>query len=249
MNILLLFPSELIAGSGGHYLLKRDDSRAVHVERILKLNSGDKIRAGIANGPAGFARILEMSDSGLLLGFEPEAESSHPHVFSVELLVGQVRPICAKRILREAAMLGVSVISFTGTDLGEKSYREAGLWSSGEAYRYILDGVVQAGATQIPLLRLFDDVRSCLEADTGPGPGGENMSRIVLDNVSEGVPLASLSGRLPAVIAIGSERGWSGRERNLFREGGWQFARLGARILRTETACAAALSIMLADFR
>ncbi len=240
MNILLLFPSDLLPGGSGHYLLKRGDSRAGHIERVLKLNRDDEIRAGIADGPAGFARILDISEAGLLLAFEPEAEGPHPHAFPLELLVGQVRPICAKRILREAAMLGVSVISFMGTDLGEKSYREARLWSDGEADRYILDGVVQAGATRIPLLHLFDDVGSCLE-------GVSAGNRIVLDNVSEGLPLSALSGRLPAVIAIGSERGWSGRERKLFRDGSWQFARLGSRILRTETACTAALSIMLAD--
>ena len=50
----------------------------------------------------------------------------------------------------------------------------------------------------------------------------------------------------PCVIAIGSERGWSLSERNLFRSTNTQLCHLGERVLRTETACVASVSIIKA---
>ena len=48
-----------------------------------------------------------------------------------------------------------------------------------------------------------------------------------------------------AVLAVGPERGWSHRERGILAEHGFTPVRLGERILRTETACAAGASLML----
>ena len=47
----------------------------------------------------------------------------------------------------------------------------------------------------------------------------------------------------PIAIALGPERGWSAAERSLLRAGGFELAHLGARVLRTETAAVAAISI------
>jgi RsmE family RNA methyltransferase len=49
-----------------------------------------------------------------------------------------------------------------------------------------------------------------------------------------------------AVLAIGSERGWSDRERDLFAVSGFARLSLGTRALRTETACIAATVLAIA---
>jgi 16S rRNA (uracil1498-N3)-methyltransferase len=291
MNILLLFPEDRYAGDHGLFIIPLADPRAEHMLNILKLSPGDELKAGLVNGPAGTGKIEKISGDGIILTFRcgpaettgpagkelPGAESSR---LRVELIVGQVRPICAKRILREAAMLGVSSITFIGTDLGEKSYRDAKLWKHGEAERYILDGVVQSGTTRLPLLQFFRSTDHLLEGlgkledplgleglreleglpeledlpqSDEPGRGKEKSLRIFLDNVVPGRALSSIviehfgrKGWAGVVrIAVGSERGWSDRERSLFLDGQWSPASLGGRILRTETACTAALSLLL----
>jgi 16S rRNA U1498 N3-methylase RsmE len=64
---------------------------------------------------------------------------------------------------------------------------------------------------------------------------------IAADNVRpEGAMSRTASTRRPVVLAIGSERGWSDRERDLFEEAGFLRLSLGSRALRTETACVAA---------
>jgi 16S rRNA U1498 N3-methylase RsmE len=64
---------------------------------------------------------------------------------------------------------------------------------------------------------------------------------IAADNVRpEGAISRIASTRRPVVLAIGCERGWSDRERDLFEEAGFLRLSLGSRALRTETACVAA---------
>jgi len=46
------------------------------------------------------------------------------------------------------------------------------------------------------------------------------------------------------VLAVGSERGWSASERDLFRQSNFVLAHLGERPLRTETATIAAVSVV-----
>jgi RsmE family RNA methyltransferase len=49
----------------------------------------------------------------------------------------------------------------------------------------------------------------------------------------------------PLLCAIGAERGWTHRERELLTAQGFTLCSLGARVLRTETACTAAASLIL----
>ena len=158
--------------------------------------------------------------------------------------------------------LGVRRIIFTGTDTGEKSYRLSNLWKTGEYRRYLIDGAQQAGQTALPDVLFFPDVKHTLQA---LAPGGA-ADLLLLDNVS---PKGSLSGYTPPAaagapegiaasnasvsieaaadvfLAVGSERGWSDRERALFTEHGFTPVKLGERILRTETACSAGCAVLL----
>jgi RsmE family RNA methyltransferase len=47
------------------------------------------------------------------------------------------------------------------------------------------------------------------------------------------------------LAAIGSERGWTDRERDLLERAGFTLCSMGSRILRTETAATVASSIIL----
>jgi 16S rRNA (uracil1498-N3)-methyltransferase len=72
---------------------------------------------------------------------------------------------------------------------------------------------------------------------------------VVLDNYEAEASLPDVLPRsgASAVIALGSERGWSANERDIFRKNGWRLAHLGAQVLRTETACVAAVSVVSAQ--
>ncbi len=246
MNIIL-FESESIPA-----LLPLKDERAIHIVKILKLKEGDSVKCGLVNGPSGICRIESIGADGIALSWEKREEKKE--LYPLTLIVGYIRPISAKRILREAVSLGVERIIFTGTDTGEKSYRSSTLWKSGEYKRYLIDGAQQAGQTAVPEVLFYPDIKHTLQAlcvESG-------AELLVLDNVA---PEGSLSAYSPegtrsgmashppadvsAILAVGSERGWSDRERLLFKENGFTTMKLGVRILRTETACSAGAAVLL----
>lgn len=214
------------------------DFRALHVRKVLKLSEGGQFLAGVVNGSKGLATILSFNKESLVFRFQSEsaAQPLHP----ITLMVAQVRPICMRRILREAVSLGVASILLTGTDTGEKSYADAKLYTQGEYHSILLDGAMQSGETRVSEVHFASSVDEAIKTLSPEG------SRIVLDNTLQAASLACLSSlNLPVVLAIGGERGFSERERSLFLASGFQPASLGSRILRTETACVAGIALLL----
>ncbi|MFA5468576.1 MAG: RsmE family RNA methyltransferase [Sphaerochaetaceae bacterium] len=231
MNIILFeeFPPQNLIPNG--------DYRHHHIRKILHLSVGDKFRLGVINGPSGKATITAITKAGIAFTFQEESGSAP--LWDVSLLVAQVRPICMKRILREAVSIGVKeIITFT-SDTTEASYGKSKLYSSGEYWKYMVDGAMQAGQTAIGELKLEKDLKGILEKYSWSG-------KLVLDIAPQSKRFSALDvPKEPVVLAIGPERGWSSAERELFKAHEFQFCSLGERILRTETASAVALMLLL----
>jgi len=110
-------------------------------------------------------------------------------------------------------------------------------------------GAAQAFCTRLPEVTF---ARKLNDAIAGLSP---QAVRVALDNYESAASLAITLKLLatantaePAapsvVLALGSERGWTGAERDLLRTNGFALAHLGSRVLRTETACVAAIAIV-----
>jgi 16S rRNA (uracil1498-N3)-methyltransferase len=219
--------------------LPADDYRALHIKKVLRLKAGDRFTAGVINAQKGEATLLSMTAEEIVFSFQANGDE-RAGLYPVTLLVAQVRPISMRRILREAVSLGVGRLVLVSTDTGEKSYAQAKLYEEGEYRSILIDGAMQSGCTGVSEVSFCASVG---EAIAALSPEGE---RIVLDNKRVGEPLSTMTiaGR-PVVLAIGGERGFSDRERDLFEEHGFRFATLGRRILRTETAVSAGLAVLL----
>lgn len=240
----------------GNRFFPRGDDRYQHIRKVLKKGVGDSFFAGIVDGDEGTATITAMDDSGLSFDFVPEARARP--LPPVTMIIGFPRPIQLKRILRDVASLGAQTIVLAGTDLGEKSYRDSTLVDRGAARAALLDGCSQSGSSAVPRLEMLDSIdeairatRAATGASDASAQRGSAVQRIVLDVVNADCPLVDAPFGMPdaahpLVLAIGSERGWSERERALFRSEGFMACSMGERILRTETACVAALGIALA---
>ena len=224
-------------------LIPATDERAKHIVEILKLKVGDEFRMGIVNQSEGKAKVENITEEGVTISYEA---LSNPELYPVTLLCAQVRPICMKRILREAVSLGVGRIVLTGSDTGEKSYLSSNLYKTDEYKEYLLDGAMQSAHAGIPQVFFTNSVDGALKVLKDNGSlANETCSLIILDNVIGAVPLSSSTIKESAVLAIGPERGWSQRERNLLLENGFAPMLLGSRVLRTETACSAGLAVLL----
>lgn len=224
------------------------DERAQHIIKVLHKTTGDTFTAGIVGGASGVARIISIDDSGIFFDFTAAGDGKP--LSQLEMIIGFPRPIQLKRLLRDIAALGVGRVHLTGTDLGEKSYMQSTLVERGAAYKMLLDGTVQAGSTHVPELCLYKTLDECLDAAGNEGLllalDNINPSARLADAVKEGLKTgAAASSRV--IAAIGSERGWTDRERRLLEAKGFVRCGMGERIMRTETAATVAGAIILSE--
>jgi len=244
VNIILLEEHEL-----GRSLSRRDE-RTIHLLKVLHKKCGDEFEAGILGGIRGTGRIEKINLDGSIF---VTIHGSLPPVSRLRLrmAVSFVRPIQLRRLLRDLSNIGVSAIDLVGTDLGEKSYRDTNLLKDGGSRAALIEGAVQARDTQLPNLCVYGNIDEWLsvspwEKNNEDEIFSRNPLLLSMDNVRAEGSFFNLSPvNRPAVIAIGPERGWSDRERDLFERSGFLRLSMGERALRTETACVAAAALAL----
>jgi RsmE family RNA methyltransferase len=248
MNICLFEKNEL---EGPRPFLSFEDKRCSHILNVLHKQAGDTFTAGQIEGPSGIAKITGIDKSEKKLYFVFTADGNGKPLNPLKMIVGFPRPIQLRRLLRDVAALGVCQLYLTGTELGEKSYMQSELARPEKVRELLLEGSVQAGSTHVPEVFIHKSLKETLGAlsltcsDFAGGKDPQNL--ICLDNVTPKCALGDLefSKDLPVVAAIGSERGWTDKERELLEQAGFIRCGMGARIMRTETAATVAASIIL----
>jgi RsmE family RNA methyltransferase len=236
MNIILFEP-----GEAGQPLSKRDE-RTVHLLKTLHKRPGDSFDTGIVGGRLGAGKIESINADGSL-AYSLDLRADPPPRLPIRIAVGFPRPIQLRRLLRDLSNLGLLAVDLMGTDLGEKSYRDTRLLAAGGARAALIEGAVQARDTRIPALAVYPSLDDWLEK---AAPAFFGALLVAPDNERPAGAMADLSvRRQPAVVAVGSERGWSDRERLLLEQAGFARLSLGKRALRTETACVVAAALAM----
>ena len=234
MNIILFRKKELDQPISIH------DNRIRHVCKILNCKPGDKFDIGIINGVKGEAWIEKIQENQVILDYTLE-DKIQDQLYPITLLIGHSRPQSIKKILREVTALGVSKIIITGTDTGEKSYFQSSIWKDNKIQKYLIEGAQQAHSTLLPVLKKYDTLKKGLLHLS------ETPNKFALDNIRgyERLSALNIEYERQIILAVGSERGWSDRERELLQKQAFSLNKLGERILRSETAAVAATTIML----
>lgn len=216
--------------------LEAADPRAQHICEVLRAEVGTKVFIGFVNGQRARAEVASVEAGAVELNVL--ATEAAPPALPIQLLVGLPRPHTAKRILFEAASMGVQSLYFCETERGEPSYARSRLWTGDEWTERLRLGVEQSFGTHVPEVSIFPDLQTAISSLPGQG------CRIALDNYEAEISLGEgiSADAESAVLALGSERGWSPEERNTFRKNGWQLAHLGPHVLRAESACTAAVA-------
>jgi 16S rRNA (uracil1498-N3)-methyltransferase len=240
VNIILLEEHEL-----GRNLSRRDE-RTVHLLKVLHKKAGDTFDAGILGGMRGTGKIEKINFDGSIF-ISVQADEPSPPRMRLRVAVAFVRPIQIRRIFRDLSCMGVSAIDLIGTDLGEKSYRDTKLLGDGGAHTALVEGAVQARDTQLPVFTVFENLDNWLNERPWEKTGSMRIPLLhAMDNVrAEGSLFYVSPTSRPWVTAIGPERGWSDRERELFERAGFMRLSMGSRALRTETACVAAAALAM----
>jgi 16S rRNA (uracil1498-N3)-methyltransferase len=232
MNIVLFEADELTQ------ILQADDPRARHLVHTLKRTVGDSFDAAEIDGKRGKGVIRGIDESGIQIDFELTVDT--PPLYPVRLIVGLIRPVHAKRILKEAATLGVESIDFVVAEKTEASYAQSSLWKDDNRRSFLIEGAAQAFSTRLPATAIHQNLYSCL---SGLSPG---FHKAALDNYEAAGPISRFDPRGgPCALAVGPERGWSDGERRLLEKEGFVLYGMGQRVQKTETACISGLAIII----
>lgn len=237
MNLVLLEADE-VRGSGDVSLA---GSRAAHLLNVLHVQPGHQVRVGVLDGPRGTATVQSMEDGAVVLRCELEAQI--PPRPSIDLLLAVPRPKIMRRLWAQIAALGVGHISLTNAEKVKRNYFDTHILAA-ETYRPLLiEGLQQARDTRLPVVSVHRQFRVLVEdrLDDLFGPG----LRLVADP-SATRPITTAvreSGEGRMLLAIGPEGGWNAFEIFLLEAHGFQSVGMGARTLRTDTACVALLAL------
>jgi 16S rRNA (uracil1498-N3)-methyltransferase len=240
MNVILIGAEEI--DKNDQVVLQ--DRRSAHIINVLHGKCGDRVRIGILNGPLGLGRIIELTpgEKTARVVLKISVTGHAPELPMVDLILALPRPIMLKKILTQAASMGVGRIFLINAKRVEKSFFHATLLAESNYRSYLLQGLEQAVATKVPevfihnrfrpfvedhLPIVIDDYSHCIVAHPGAAP---------LHHVDR----HAIKGRV--LLAVGPEGGWIEFEIDKFRKQGFVAVGLGERILRVDTAVVALLA-------
>ena len=217
------------------------DHRAEHILSVLKSSPGDSLKTGIINGPVGRSKVLVVSDDSVVL--EITVEGDTPPRPQTDLILALPRPIMLKRILSQAAALGVARIFLIKANRVEKSFFHASLLQNNAWNVHLEHGLEQSVDTLLPEISVHKRFRPFVE-DFLPEISKDYPRRLVAHPEAQkklaDIVTLPLTDRV--LLAIGPEGGWVDFEINTFEKQGFQAFAMGPRILKVDTAVSALLA-------
>ena len=269
VNIILFDPTEI-----GKPLPRRDE-RTLHLLKVLRKKPGDSFDAGILGGNRGLGRIDAVRLDGSLvysldLREEPpprypvRAAVGFPRPIQIRRLLRDLSNLGLEAVDLIGTEMGEKSYRDTKllTDGGARSALVEGAVQARDTRIPVLSvyPCLEDWLAERPWDKPLPSSQAIPAAGiSAPGKtaspvwsvyAGGSLSRspllIALDNVRPEGALALLSALGQSIVlAVGSERGWSDRERDELEEAGFLRLSMGERALRTETACVAAAVMAL----
>jgi len=232
----ILFGSEEVQADGTVVL---SDGRAQHIRQVLGAPSGRSIKTGFINGLAGMSRILDVDGERVRL--LPEHTQPAPEPW-FDLLLAAPRPKVLKRLWPQLAALGVGRVVVVNAFKVEKCYFSS-QWLDSEHFRPLLiEGLMQAGLTRLPEVWVRPRFKPFVEDELDEMFPGS--LRLLAHPGAERSFFEPTDLQARPLLAVGPEGGWTEYELKALQTFGFRLFSLGERILRTDTACVALISVL-----
>jgi len=236
VNILLFTERDLIDATR----LRVADQRLAHLLDVHGARPGDTVRVGRVNGACGTGTITSIDDTHADL--ELALDKAPPDKLPLTLVLALPRPKMLRRILRTVGECGIRELHLINSYKVEKSFWQSPLLAPATLEDYLLAGLEQASDTMVPTCSLHHRFKPFVEDVL---PALCDRADAVVAHPGDHPILAAASGA-DMVMVIGPEGGFTDYEVRKCRESGCRPVSLGPRVLRVETAVAAALGVQLA---
>ncbi|HPJ42269.1 MAG TPA: 16S rRNA (uracil(1498)-N(3))-methyltransferase [Spirochaetota bacterium] len=229
MNQILLFPEDYI--SENRVILK--ERRLTHLLSIIKIKTGDRLKAGIINGMRGTAVVVEKSNDFAIL--ETSLDSPPPPSIPLTLVIAMPRPKSLRKAVHYATAMGVKKIYIIRTWKVEKSYFDSPALEEDALTAEMILALEQARDTILPEIHIKKLFRPFVE-DELPRISDETLKLTAHPAAADECPR---DVRSPVTLVLGPEGGLIEYEINLLEEAGFKTVHMGERILRVENAVSA----------
>ena len=228
-----------------------EGSAANHIARVLRLRSGDSLTVFDGSGGEFGARIEEFRKEAVVVAIEEHRPLDRESPLPLTLVQGISRGERMDWIIQKATELGASRIVpvFTKRSVvrldGKQAERKLQHWRA-----IAVAACEQCGRNRIPDLAVPVDFFDMLAGDPSSRPDSAGRT----DSAGSTRLLLSPTGNLRIddlqdvgkgiTVLIGPEGGLGDVEQEAAIAAGFKAVRLGPRVLRTETAAIAALTII-----
>jgi 16S rRNA (uracil1498-N3)-methyltransferase len=210
---------------------------AHHAAHVLRLRDGDPVVLFNGQGGESAGRLAARGRQVELTGHAAVERESPVAVTLVQALIATDK---LEWVVEKATELGVARIVLAATRRSVVRLDAARLPRRvGRLREIAIAACCQCGRNRVPPIVAFGDLASAL-ADAGAGATGLALQP---DAPRSLVDVAAATPG-PIAVAVGPEGGFDVDEFDLARRAGFQLARLGPRVLRTETAGLAALAAL-----
>lgn len=235
MNIIL-FEQEEITGIS----LLLTGERARHIVRVLRAVPGDTVKVGIINGKIGQGTIVEQQvkqpySVRLDVVFEQEPAPAP----LIDIMLALPRPIMFRRILSQAAALGIGHLFVVNAKRVEKSFWSGSMIDPLVCRKYLVEGLEQAVDTMLPSLTFHKGFKPFIEEDLIRLDSRYDQMLVAHPASTRSLRSVYRPGNGKTLLAIGPEGGWVDYELERMTEAGFGIFSMGPRILKVETAVTA----------
>ncbi len=225
-------------------IIELGEQTSRHIQQVLRLRIDQHCVVFNGDGNDYQAKLLSLRKRGVEVEIISAALIDNESRLAIRLIQGVARGEKMDFILQKATELGVQTIMPVISDRtevkldSERAEKRLAHWRA-----VIASACEQSGRARLPTIESPDSLANNIASLT------DQALKVALDPEAQ-LSIASLSDALakqsnPSVcVAIGPEGGFSQRDLDMLKTGGFVFIRLGPRILRTETAGLAAISAL-----
>lgn len=230
MNSLIVFVNE--GWNQGHVTI--EDSRAREAYESGDYECGTEIRVALFGGEKGIGRVVECTRERLV--FDVIQTTPSLELRPVDLIVGLSRPQTTKKVIQAAVMSGARSLHLVHLASGQKSYLESHLFREVALREEVAKSLAQIWEGLYPAIYVHNSLKRFVQGYQKLFEVSDPTLKIVAH--PGGSLLTTSEGPVPssAIIAVGSEGGWSEAELETFTDAGFARVGLGQRVVRVEVA-------------
>ena len=223
-------------------ILELDAQATVHLTRVLRLKAGDSLRVFNGEGGEFEARLVEVGRRAARVELDAFVEREVESPLELVLAQGVSRGERMDYTVQKAVELGVSRIIPLLTERTAVNLRDERSEKRQAHWQAVVNGACeQSGRNRVPLVEPVMKFSGLMDAASSLP---HEASKFVLHHRAD-TSLQSLARpQGPVYLLIGPEGGLSPAEITAATAAGFMPLRLGPRVLRTETAALAAISVL-----